>query len=165
MNNYQRILVLGSPGSGKSTLTKQIAQKRQLSIISLDSLFWLDDEKTITTEELKAKLIPLMKEKYWIMDGNFASTLPQRLEQADLVIYLKVPRLIAMYRVLKRYLHYRGRKNPSGNPDRMDLEFLRYIWDFPKSQEPLVKKYLAQHPDIYCFKAHNAQEVFEHFRW
>ena len=144
MKDYQRILVLGSPGAGKSTLTQKIARKKQLPIISLDQLFWVDNETTITTEELKTALQPLLAEERWIMDGNFASTLPLRLERTDLILYLKVPRLKAMYRVIKRYWRYRGKPNPSGNPDRIDWEFLQYIWEFPKTQEPLVKKYLKE---------------------
>lgn len=144
MKDYQRILVLGSPGAGKSTLTQKIARKKQLPIISLDQLFWVDNETTITTEELKAALQPLLAEERWIMDGNFASTLPLRLERTDLILYLKVPRLKAMYRVIKRYWSYRGKPNPSGNPDRIDWEFLQYIWEFPQTQEPLVKKHLKE---------------------
>lgn len=144
MKDYQRILVLGSPGAGKSTLTQKIARKKQLPIIPLDQLFWVDNETTITTEELKTALQPLLAEERWIMDGNFASTLPLRLERTDLIFYLKVPRLKAMYRVIKRYWRYRGKENPSGNPDRIDWEFLQYIWEFPKTQEPLVKKYLKE---------------------
>jgi len=144
MKDYQRILVLGSPGAGKSTLTQKIARKKQLPIISLDQLFWVDNETTITTEELKIALKPLIETDRWIMDGNFASTLPLRLERAELILYLKVPRLKAMYRVIKRYWRYRGKPNPSGNPDRIDLEFLRYIWEFPKTQEKLVSTYLKE---------------------
>lgn len=165
MKDYQRILVLGSPGSGKSTLTKKIAEKRQLSIISLDGLFWLDDENTITIEELKTKLVPLLAQERWIMDGNFASILPLRLERSDLVIYLQVPRLIAMYRVIKRYLRYHGKANPSGNPDRLDMEFLRYIWDFPKTQAKLVEQALATHPEITLIKARHSREVFQQLHW
>ena len=49
-----------------------------------------------------------------------------------------------MYRVIKRYWRYRGKENPSGNPDRIDWEFLQYIWEFPQTQEPLVKKHLKE---------------------
>lgn len=161
MKDYQRILVLGSPGAGKSTLTQKIAQKRQLPIISLDQLFWVDNETTITTEELKIALKPLMETDRWIMDGNFASTLSLRLEHADLVLYLKVSRLKAMYRVIKRYWRYHGKDNPSGNPDRIDLEFLRYIWDFPQTQEKAVQHYLETAPRAIPVIRGNSTEILQ----
>ena len=36
----QRILILGSPGAGKSTLARQLARSMALSLVHLDALYW-----------------------------------------------------------------------------------------------------------------------------
>lgn len=164
MADYQRILILGTPGAGKSTLTTQLAKHMHLPAVRLDQLFWVDDQHTITTDELLEKLQPILATDEWIIDGNYASTLSQRLPRTQLVILLKVPRLVAIWRVIKRYLTYRGKgaSNPGGNPDTIDWEFISYIWHFPERQGREAQQLLDNAPpDLRIITAKNHQDVFD----
>lgn len=161
-HNYQRILIIGSPGAGKSTLATALARDSQLPLIRLDRLFWQKNQTTITLSQLQEKLVPLLAEERWIIDGNYDSLLPQRLRRADLVIYLKVPRIIAIWRVVKRYFTYRGKNSPGANPDMLDPEFLKYIWHFPQRQGKNVDRILAETtPSFRLIEARNRRQVFQ----
>jgi adenylate kinase family enzyme len=69
------------------------------------------------------------------MDGNFGSTRELRMQAADTIIMLDVPRRVCMYRAIKRAIQYRGKKRPDmgeGCNERIDHEFLLWVWNYPK---------------------------------
>ena len=73
------------------------------------------------------------------MDGNYGSTLAQRLDRAETVIFLDIPRPVCLWRVLWRTATSYGRIRddmPAGCPERFDWEFLKFIWNFQKMHRP-----------------------------
>jgi adenylate kinase family enzyme len=75
------------------------------------------------------------------MDGNYTGTLPLRLSRADAVIWLDYPRRLCLGRVLARIAKDHGRVRegmPAGCPERFDLEFLRYVWNFNARSRPRI---------------------------
>jgi len=131
----RRVLVIGSGGAGKTTLARRIAERTGLPLIHLDMLFWHPgwvptpkDEWHRLTEELVAR-------DAWVMDGNYGSTMARRLDACDTVIFLDMPRLLCLWRVIKRRRQHAGRNRdslPEGCPETVNLEFLRWIWTYPK---------------------------------
>ncbi|MDN6656978.1 MAG: AAA family ATPase, partial [Staphylococcus simulans] len=138
-NMAERILVIGSPGTGKSTFAKQLSQKMNIPVFHLDKLFWKNDHETINQEEFIKQIEKVIAEnEYWIIDGNYRDTLPLRLEQAELVIWLKAPRWKCILNVVKRYFRLLKNEDTGGNPKSMRLEFVKYIWDFPMNHFPSI---------------------------
>ncbi len=81
------------------------------------------------------------------MDGTSPGTLPLRLARADIVIWLRPPRRASLYGVITRWLRYRGRSRPEmadGCPERIDWEFLTYVWNFEKNESPEIEAKLAE---------------------
>ena len=79
------------------------------------------------------------------MDGNYLRTLPRRLERCDAVLFLDYPRRLCLFRALRRILRWRGRTRPDmaeGCPERLDPAFIRWIWDFHRTQRPRVLELL-----------------------
>lgn len=164
MSDYQRILVLGSPGSGKSTVADKLHELTKIPVTRLDQLFWEDNDTTVTISELEKRIEPILLENSWILDGNYDSILQQRLSRADLVIYLNVPRLVCIYRVVKRYFKYRGRENPGGNPDLISWDFLKYIWKFPENQGKAIDSKLANVDNgLRIIRGKNGKYLFKQF--
>jgi adenylate kinase family enzyme len=73
----------------------------------------------------------------WIIDGNYGGTLDLRLEACDTVVFLDIPRVVCLWRVLRRQIGHLGKTRPelpAGCPERLTWEFLVWIWSYPKSR-------------------------------
>jgi adenylate kinase family enzyme len=130
----RRVLVIGSGGAGKTTLSLRIAQRTGLPVIHLDSLYWRPGWVPTPAEEWQRAIADLVQRPRWIMDGNYGGTLETRLAAADTVVFLDVPRLLCLRRVLERRIRHDAQSRPSlasGCPERLTAEFLWWIWTYP----------------------------------
>ena len=87
---YEKIIVLGAGGSGKTTLAKKLSKKSGIKVYHLDKEYWLPNWQRPDNEQWKSKIEKLAKQDSWIMDGNYIDTLDIRLSSADLVIMLDI---------------------------------------------------------------------------
>lgn len=142
-----KVLLIGSPGAGKSTLALQLAEELQLPILHLDKLWHATDYSAAARERFRQEIEAFMaSHDSWLIDGNYANRLPQRLAQADHVIWLDYSRWLCLYRVLLRSFQARflGKKRPDMAEqfrerfDREYLAFLQFVWTFPKTVSPKI---------------------------
>ena len=85
-----RILVIGSPGAGKSVFSRELAAITGLPLTHIDNLYWDEKGEYIERDELVARLTPILKSDRWIIDGNYSATFSLRLSYATEVILLDV---------------------------------------------------------------------------
>jgi adenylate kinase family enzyme len=126
----RRVLVLGCPGAGKSTLARQISGITGLPIIHLDRHYWRPGWREPDREAWEREVAALIHRPEWVMDGNFGGTLPARLAAADTAILLDFPTWRCLARVLCRVMASRGRTRADmapGCPERLDFKFLIYV--------------------------------------
>ena len=131
-----RVLVIGSPGAGKSTLSHALARRTGLPLHHLDRMFWLPGWVERDRDEGRAELARVLAQDCWIIDGNYGSTLPLRIACADTVVWLDYPTALCLGRALRRWWMYRGHSRPDmteGCPERLDGEFLLYILNFRRA--------------------------------
>ena len=141
----RRVLVLGCPGAGKSTLARSLGEALSLPVVHLDKLWWKSGWVNRTEGEFDALLDAVLLGEEWVIDGNYLRTLPRRLERCDAVVLLDYPRRVCLLRALRRILTWRGRTRPdmaAGCPERLDGEFVRWIWEFHRTQRPQVLELL-----------------------
>ena len=108
-------------------------------MIHLDQLFWSAGWVMADKEEQKKIHQQLDSKDNWIIDGNYSSTWDQRLAAADAVIFLDFSRYICIYRIFKRSLKYRKQTRPDmaeGCEERLDFDFLKWIWNYNKTNRP-----------------------------
>jgi adenylate kinase family enzyme len=145
----ERILIVGCSGTGKSTLAQALANRYDLTYVSMDrDIFWMPGWKLRPRDESVQRIREAVAGARWIMDGNSPSTLPIRLPRTDIVIWRRPPRHMALYGVLKRWWKFRGQTRPEmapGCPEHIDFEFLRYIWTFERDETPQFERALAEH--------------------
>ncbi|MFX1533964.1 MAG: hypothetical protein ACFFDI_06980 [Promethearchaeota archaeon] len=101
-NSFKRIAIYGAPGSGKSTLAMQLGKILRMRVIHLDDIFhgpfWREPSRKI----FQTRVIKLLKNSLWIIDGNYSSVRPLILSKATLAIILDVPMYLLAWRIFIR---------------------------------------------------------------
>ncbi len=141
----QRILILGSPGTGKSTLSRELSHVLGLPLYHLDQLFF-EANWVINEPVFRQKLHDVLHEDQWIIDGNYTSTLSDRLTRADAVIYLDYPTPLALSGIITRYFRYRQTTRPDMAPgctEQLKFSFLWYVLTFKRKKRKQTLAHLA----------------------
>ncbi len=141
-------MIIGPGGSGKSTLARAIAARTGLPVVHLDVLFWRADWEPAPVEQAVRDLAAAVADDRWIVDGNFLQRVGEdgRLDRADTVIFLDLPRRVCLWRVIVRLVRDRRRTRPDlpeGCREGFDPDGLRWIWNYPATERPSVLKLLA----------------------
>lgn len=163
----KKVLVIGCPGSGKTTLSIKLADKLALPLVHLDTLFWRDNRKQTSRDEFDELLMKELVKPRWIIDGNFSRTIPTRLKYCDTIIYLDFPRLVCLRSVLKRCLVSYGKSRPDmgGNcPEKVDFTFLKSVWQFNRTQRNKTYSLLKEQHDTKIIILHSRKQVKEFLR-
>lgn len=158
----ERIVIIGCGGAGKSTLARTLGEKLGIPVVHLDKLFWNPGWQKKTPEEFDRLLAEELKKDSWIMDGNFNRTMPQRIARCDTVIYLDFSRVTCLMGVLKRIVTTFGTVRPDmgeGCPERVDLEFLKWVWNFNKEKRESYYKMLNETQGIETIVLKNRRAV------
>ena len=158
----ERILIIGCGGAGKSTLARQLGKLTGLPVVHLDKLFWHPGWVESTKEEIDAKIAAALDEPQWIMDGNYNRTLPMRIQKCDTVIYLDFSRFACLMGVAKRVLTTYGTVRPDmaeGCPERFDLDFLRWVWNFNKNKREQYYRLLNEAEGVETIVLKNRRAV------
>jgi adenylate kinase family enzyme len=143
----KRVLVIGPGGSGKSTFAKRLGQILGIEVKHLDSFYWRAGWTKPSNEDWIKTVNELISGESWIIDGNYGGTLPVRVGRCDTIIFLDMPRLLCLWRVTKRRLSYRNRSRPDmaeGCNEKIDLEFIDWIWNYSSRSRPRVIKLLNE---------------------
>ncbi len=146
LSQHKKILIIGSAGSGKTTLSKKLNKKLSLPIIHLDKYYWRPNWQRVSDDEWEKTIKKFSNQKTWIMDGNYSKTIATRLQYADVVIFLDIPRYICLLRViLRRFKIFSNKKRvdiPQDCKERMSFEFYKWIWNFSKRSRPGILELL-----------------------
>ncbi|MCM3627389.1 DNA topology modulation protein [Paenibacillus glycanilyticus] len=143
----KKIAIIGSGGAGKSTLARKLGKLLDQEVSHLDAMFWKANWVSVPKEEQIRVQSELVQQDKWIIDGNYGGTMDIRLHAADTIVYLDFPRLLCMYRAVKRAIQYRNRARPDMGPDcreKVDLPFLKWIWEYPKTRKPEILSKIQQ---------------------
>jgi len=143
----KRVLVIGPGGSGKSTFARRLGQILGIEVKHLDKFYWRAGWTKPSNEEWLKTVDELTSVDSWIIDGNFGGTLAQRVARCDTIIFLDMPRLLCLWRVTRRRMLYRNRSRPDmseGCNEKLDLDFIEWVWNYSKRSRPRVIKLLNE---------------------
>jgi adenylate kinase family enzyme len=137
---------VGSGGAGKSRFARRLAELLGLPIVHLDALYWNPGWVPTPAEEWRRTVEDLVGEDRWVIDGNYRSTFDLRLAACDTVVFLDVPRHVCLWRALKRRYRFHRQTRPDmrqGCPERLTPSFIRWIWNYPRTQRPHMLRRLS----------------------
>jgi adenylate kinase family enzyme len=137
-----RVLLIGCSGAGKSMLAAEIGPLLDLPVIHLDAQRWQPGWVAMPRDEWEARVRQMVQGERWLIDGNYGGTMSLRIDAADAVVFLDLPRRTCLLSVWRRALRWYGRTRPDlsdGCPEQLpSREFLRWIWTYRRDRRPGV---------------------------
>ncbi len=141
----KKVIIIGCPGAGKSTFARELQKATDLPLYYLDMLWHKPDKTTYSREVFDEKLLQIMAQEEWILDGNYTRTLEMRLKHCDTVFFLDFPTELCIEGARKRIGH--KREDLPWVETELDEEFRQFILDFQKDKRTKIYDLLEQYKD------------------
>lgn len=136
-----KILIVGTVGTGKTTLAKKLSKDYNIKYYEIDSIVHDDsqNERKRKEEEQDVIVTNINKNENWIIEGVLRKNLLYLLELADKIIYLDVPKYKRNIRILKRYIKQKLRLEKSNYKPDIKMLKMMFKWsnDFEKNKKEL----------------------------
>ena len=144
-----KIFIIGNGGTGKSTLAHKMGAELGIEVTHVDLIMWNKNWDRMPEKEFTKRLTKIIARKEWIIEGwGYNSSIAQRIEKADVIIYLQFPLEFCLKSVLERNKKYNNKKNPFDpfEDDRLSNHHLfeEAIRTMHKDYEPELRRWLSQ---------------------
>lgn len=149
----KKAIVIGCPGSGKTTFSEKLAQCTGLPLIYLDAIWHKPDRTHISRAEFDARLQEIREQEAWIMDGNYSRTMETRLQMCDTVFLFDLPAEVCLQGAIARL--GKGRYDVPWIDNTLDPAFAQEILKFRETQLPNIYDLLRTYGEgrqIHIFK-------------
>ncbi len=156
----KKVIVIGCPGSGKSTFSRALSDKTAIPLYHLDMMYWNADKTTVEKSVFLERLSAVIKKDEWIIDGNYGSTMELRLSACDTVFFLDYPLDICLSGIRER--RGKPRSDMPWIETEDDEEFIEFIKGYNKKEKPKVQTLLERYGDknITVFKSREEMNAF-----
>ncbi|MDE6764469.1 MAG: adenylate kinase [Oscillospiraceae bacterium] len=159
---FKKIIVIGSPGAGKSTFSRRLRDITGLPLYHLDMINHKPDRTTVTREEFDSRLDEILRTDKWIIDGNYQRTIETRMEKCDTVFLLDFPLDVCLAGAASRV--GKKREDMPWVENELDEEFRQWIVDFPKEKLPEIYRMLDNYSDKNVIIFKSRQEADEYLQ-
>lgn len=158
-----KVMIIGSPGAGKSTFARKLRDVTNLPLYYLDMLWHKPDRTNISKEEFDMRLKELVQRDRWIIDGNYQRTLEIRLKECDTVFLLDFPTEVCLAGARERIGTQREDLPWMESESELDPEFKEWIIGFSKEQLPRIYELLEQYganKNVVIFKSREEADAY-----
>lgn len=166
--NPKRIAIVGPGGSGKTTLSREIAKKADLPLFHMDQLLWKGEWIEIPENEYLVKHKEIVNKDKWVIEGFLDNKMKERLEAADLIIFLDYPSIISATRFIKRWFKHRKESRPEFPKEAVEKFNLRIFLGIMRQFE---KKHIVEalegvdHKKVVTIKNPKDLEIYLKQNW
>lgn len=138
-----KILIVGTVGTGKTTLARKLSKEYNIKYYEIDSIVHDDINKKKRTSQQQNEIISnINKEDGWIIEGVLRENLEYLLEIAEKIIYLDIPKNIRNKRILTRYIKQKIGIEKSNYKPSLKMLKMMYKWsnEFEKNRDEFENK-------------------------
>ena len=156
----KKVIVIGCPGSGKSTVSRALHNKTGIPLYHLDMMYWNSDKTTVEKNVFLERLSAVLEKDEWIIDGNYGSTMELRMAACDTVIFLDYLLDVCLDGIRAR--RGKPRIDMPWIETEEDAEFIEFIKNYNEQQKPIVIELLGKYSDknIVIFKSREQADAF-----
>ena len=156
----KKVIVIGCPGSGKSTVSRALHNKTGIPLYHLDMMYWNADKTTVEKNVFLERLSVVLEKNEWIIDGNYGSTMELRMAACDTVIFLDYPLDVCLDGIRER--RGKPRSDMPWIETEEDAEFIEFIRNYNEQQKPKVLELLEKYNDknTIIFKSRAEADAF-----
>ena len=156
----KKVIVIGCPGSGKSTVSRALHNKTGIPLYHLDMMYWNADKTTVEKSVFLERLSVVLEKDEWIIDGNYGSTMELRMAACDTVIFLDYPLDVCLNGIKERF--GKPRSDMPWIETEEDSEFIEFIKNYNEQQKPKVLELLKKYADknIIIFRSREQVDAF-----
>lgn len=155
-----KIIVIGCPGSGKTTFSEKLRDKTGLPLFYLDAIWHKPDRTHISREEYDVRLAEILTLDSWIIDGNYSRTIESRIISCDTVILFDLPVDICLEGAISRL--GKERYDMPWIDKELDPRLKKEIEEFPSKNLPNIYTFLEKYSNknIVVFKSREDADKF-----
>ncbi len=150
----KKVIVIGCPGSGKTTFAEKLNKITGFPLYYLDAVWHKPDKTHIPREEFDQRITEIFATPEWIIDGNYSRTIEMRLKECDTVFLFDLPTEVCLQGATERI--GKRRYDLPWLETEPDPEFMRFIEEFPQTTllkiYELIEKYKAE-KQVVIFKS------------
>lgn len=165
----KKVCVIGCPGAGKSTFSRELAHIIGLPLIHLDLIYHDQSHQFETDDDAwRYRVLAETEKEQWIIDGNYKSTLDIRLPKSDTIIFLDYPTYLSIGRAIKRRVQFRKTVRedmPSTWKEQLDWSFCVFILKFNHSIAPQIRQLLKSYPDKKVIILRSPRQAKTYLAW
>lgn len=155
-----KVIVIGCPGSGKSTFSRVLQKKTGLLLYHLDLIFWNADKTMVEKSVFRERLTDILDTDEWIIDGNYSATMDWRMSKCDTVFFLDFSTEVCLEGIKER--RGKPRSDMPWFETEEDAEFLDFIKKYNVKERPKVLDLLKKYSDknIIIFKSREEADEY-----